>query len=58
MHQPNSDSAKLRTPKRKTYPAAKEPSPEYAGTDIEAFYAAQEEAAACSRDYAAGRRKR
>jgi len=60
MPQQKIDAAKSRAGSPKASPAAKKPekAPKYAGTDIEAFYAAQLESAADSRDYAAGRRKR
>ena len=49
---------KVRAKTRAKRRAAEKTAPEHAGTDAEAFYAAQKEAAADSRDYAARRRQR
>jgi hypothetical protein len=58
MPQPKPDSSKLGEKTPKMLSGARKTSPKYTGTDIEAFYAAQKESAAASREYAASRRKR
>jgi hypothetical protein len=53
---PSTPKTPARRPTAKRAP--KKPAPANSGTDAEAFYAAQDEAAADSREYAARRRRR
>lgn len=53
---PSTPAVRAKTPAAKR--AAAKPAPKHSGTNTEAFYAAQQEAAADSREYAARRRKR
>ena len=59
MPKPTMEKAELPARQAGTRPKAKKPELlEFVGSDAEAFYAVQEEAARASREYAARRRKR